>query len=214
MKKNTPEVTTSSASLSTNECISGRRHRGTSLFWVVIGILTTLMTVVEPVAAQDRTYNKPMYRDTRLDWCLTWATDCGRPAALAFCNRRRYADVGVFRAERVGKSEPTRLIGSNQVCSSNDSCTSFAYITCTNPIPTERVFANPVWKNHRLDVCLRWASDCGKPAADAFCRARGYSDALHAEQDAETGYSSTRVISSDQTCDKPFCRGFQQIICR
>ncbi|MGV0025415.1 hypothetical protein [Phormidesmis priestleyi] len=197
-----------------DEYSSDRKHRRTSLFWVTIGILTTLMTVVEPVAAQDGTYNKPRYRDTRLDWCQTWGTDCGRPAALAFCNRRRYAEVGVFRAERVGKSEPTRLIGSNQVCSGQDFCTAFAYIKCTNPIPSERVFVNPVWKNRRLDVCLRWAADCGKPAADAFCRTQGYLDAFHAEPDAEPGHSSTRVISSDQICDGSSCRGFQQIICR
>ena len=106
------------------------------------------------------------------------------------------------------------MIGSNQVCSGQDFCIAFAYIECTNSIPSERVFANPIWKNRRLDGYLRWAFDCGKPAADAFCRVQGYSDALHAEPDAESGHSATRVISSDQICDKPFCRGFQQIICR
>lgn len=214
MKRNMPEVIISAAPLIVNECNSDRRRKGTSLFLVAIGVLTALMTAIEPVAAQDRTYNKPRYGDTRLDWCLTWGTDCGRPAALDFCHRRRYADVVVFRAEKVGKSEPTTLIGSNQVCSGHDFCTAFAYITCTGPIPTERVFANPVWKDRRLDVCLRWGADCGKPAADAFCRANGYSDALHAVPDAKPGYASTRVISRDQICDKPFCRGFQQIICR
>jgi len=202
------------ALLSGNDCSSYRMRRGTRPFWAAISVLTALMSAIEPAAAQDRTYNKPRYRDMRLDWCLTWGTDCGKPAALEFCYRRRFEDVVVFRAEKVGKSESTRLIGSNQDCSGHDFCTAFAYITCTRPIPAERVFANPVWKDRRLDVCLRFGADCGKPAADAFCRAKGYSDALHAVPDAEAGYASTRVISSDQICDKPFCRGFQQIICR
>ena len=197
-----------------NDFYIDKRRRGTSLCLAVISVLIAFIVTIEPVAAQDKTYNQPRYRDTRLDWCLNWGTDCGKPAALAFCNRRRYADVVVFRAEKVGGSEPTRLIGSNQVCSGHDFCTAFAYITCTGPIPINRVFANPVWKGHRLDVCLRWAADCGKPTADAFCRAQGYSDALQAEPDAEPGYAPTRVISSDQICTGPGCRGFGQIICR
>ena len=179
--------------------------------WLAIGLW---ITVIAPVTAEDKTYNKPRYNDTRLDWCFTWGRDCGRPAALAFCHRKRFADVAVFRAEKVGKSAPTRTFGSNQVCNGHDFCTAFAYITCTAPIPAERAFVNPVWKNRRLDVCLRWGVECGKPAADAFCRAQGFTDALHAVLDANPGYAHTRVISSDQICDKPFCRGFQQIICR
>lgn len=181
------------------------------MFWLVIGVG---MSVIVPANAEDRTYNQPKYFDMRLDWCLNWGKECGRPAALEFCHRRRYADVVVFRAEKVGKSAPTRTMGSKQVCNGYDFCTAFAYITCTAPIPAARVFANPAWKNRRLDVCLRWGVDCGKPAADAFCRTKGYADALHALPDANSGYAHTRVISSDQICDKPFCRGFQQIICR
>lgn len=209
-----PKGTTSATLLIVNECNGYQGRRGTSQFFVVIGVISGLISTINPAIAEDKTYNKPRYMDTRLDWCLTWGSNCGRPPALEFCNRRRYTDVVVFRAEKVGRSEPTRLIGSNQTCSGNDFCTAFAYITCTGPIPAERVFANPVWKDRRLDVCLRWAADCGKPAADAFCRAKGYSDALHAVPDANPGYSQTRVISSDQICDKPFCAGFQQIICR
>ena len=113
----------------------------------------------------------------------------------------------------MGRSEPTRLIGSDQVCSGQDFCTAFAFITCSGPIPAKRVFANPAWKGHRLDVCLNWGADCSKPAADAFCRAEDYSDAFHAVSDAELGYASTRVIGSDLICDQLYCRGFQQIIC-
>jgi hypothetical protein len=166
-----------------------------------------------PAKAQDKTYNAPRHNDMRLDWCLTWGADCGRPAALAFCNRRRYEDVVVFRAEKVGNSAPTSLIGTNQVCR-GDFCTAFAYITCTAPIARDRVFANPTWNNQRLDVCREWGANCGRPAADAFCRANGFAAALHDTPDAEPGYGTTSVISTNQICDQPFCRGFQQIICR
>jgi hypothetical protein len=162
------------------------------------------------LAAQDRTYNKPRYRDQRLDWCLTWGTNCGKAAADDFCMRRRFTGARVFRAEVAG--EPTRLIGSGQVCSNH--CMAFAYITCSDPIPGSRIFANPVWRDLRLDVCREWATNCGKPAADAFCRAKGFSESMHAAADAEPGYTSTRVIGTDQVCNGSGCTGFQQIICK
>lgn len=190
---------------------SGKRLRFSLL---ALALATGLLAASEPAAAQDQTYNEPRYRDIRLDWCLTWGADCGRPAAVEFCRRRRFEDVVVFRAENVGRSQPTRLIGSDQVCSGEDFCTAFAYITCTGPIPHERVFQNPAWKDHRLDVCLRWAEDCGKPAADAYCRHQGFAESFHSTVDADPGPGKTRVISSDQICDGPYCRGFQQIICR
>jgi hypothetical protein len=162
----------------------------------------------------DRTYNQPRYLDDRLDWCLTFGANCGRPAAEAFCHRRRFEDVVVYRAEVVGTSARTRTIGSSQVCSGQSFCTAFAYITCTRPIPNSRVFANPTWNEYRLDACLQWATNCGKPAADAFCRAKGFSTSFDSTLDLESGYSSTRVIGTGQICTGPGCTGFQQIICQ
>jgi hypothetical protein len=197
------------------ECVAlDNRSATATRFSAAICLLLVVFCAINwPAAAQDRTYNAPRHNDLRLDWCLTWGTDCGRPAAVAYCNRRRYADVVVFRAEVVGRSEPTSLIGTNEVCSGHDFCTAFAYITCAAPIPRDHVFANPEWDGHRLDFCREWGTNCGQPAADAFCQALGFPGALHAAADRDPGYSSTRVISSGQVCDQPFCRGFQQIIC-
>lgn len=78
----------------------------------------------------------------------------------------------------------------------------------------DRTYNAPRHNDIRLDWCLTWGADCGRPAAVAFCQAHGYPGALHAAADRDPGYSSTRVISSGQVCDQPFCRGFQQIICR
>ncbi len=184
------------------------------IFTALFAVVYVLEWLAVPASAQDKTFNQPRYFDDRLDWCLTWGTDCGKPAALAFCNRRRFEDVVVFRAEVVGKSARTRLIGSNQVCSGQSFCTAFAYITCTKPISNERVFANPVWNGNRLDACLQWGANCGKPAADAFCRANYFSESFHSVLDAEPGRSTTRLIGTNQVCNQPFCVGFQQIICK
>ncbi len=159
------------------------------------------------------TFDRPRHMDDRLDWCLTWGTNCGQPAALAFCQRRRFEHVQGFDAEKVGRSARTRLIGTNQTCD-GDFCTAFLQITCSGKVPSSRVFANPVNNGHRLDVCREWGANCGKPAADAFCQAKGFSESMQHTVDPEPGYASTRVISSGQICQGNFCTGFQQIICR
>ncbi len=168
-------------------------------------------------ATSDRTFERPRYRDERLDRCLTWGANCGAPAAQAFCHRWRFEDAAAFAPEHVGRSARTRLIsadqsGSDQTCD-GDACTAFRYITCTRPVPYQRVFANPANGDRRLDVCLQWATNCGKPVADAFCKQEGFSDALYFVVDPETGYAPTRLIGTNQVCTSG-CRGFQEIICR
>ena len=159
------------------------------------------------------TFDRPRHMDDRLDWCLTWGANCGQPAALEFCHRRRFDNVQGFGPEKVGRSARTRLIGTGQTCD-GDVCTAFSQITCSGRIPQSRVFANPVNKGYRLDVCREWGANCGKPAADAFCVAEGFGGSLQNTPDAEPGYASTRVISSGQICEGKICTGFQQIICQ
>jgi hypothetical protein len=159
------------------------------------------------------TFNKPRYMDDRLDWCLNWGANCGQPAALEFCHRRRFENVQGFEPEKVGRSARTRLMGTGQTCD-GDFCTAFLQITCAGRIPSTRVFANPENNGYRLDVCREWGANCGKPAADAFCVAQGFRGSLHHTPDPEPGRNSTRVISSGQICEGKSCTGFQQIICQ
>lgn len=165
-------------------------------------------------AKDEQTYIKPRWQDERLDWCLNWGTDCGKAAADNFCKRRRFTGARDFEPDpNIGRSEPTRVSGTNQVCN-QPFCTGFKAITCYGPIPSNRVFANPAWREHRLDVCLTWGNNCGKPAADVFCQKSGFSSSFYAVADAKPGYSSTRLIGTDQICDKNFCTGFQMIVCQ
>ena len=181
--------------------------------------------VTDPAQGEDKTYRKPRWMDQRLDWCFVWGKDCGQPAADHFCRRRRFSGAKDFRAEpNVGTYEPTRLAGSNQVCN-QPFCTGFEYITCFGPLPTDQVFAPPVWsksgvtdcdneKCYRLDWCLNWEKDCGKPAADAFCRANGFPESLFYLADPGVGTQPTMLIGTGQICNAPFCTAFQMITCK
>jgi hypothetical protein len=61
---------------------------------------------------------------------------------------------------------------------------------------------------------LHWENDCGKPAADAFCKANGFLDAIYFQADPGVGTQPTRLIGTEQICDQKFCTAFQIITCR
>jgi choice-of-anchor C domain-containing protein len=76
------------------------------------------------------------------------------------------------------------------------------------------IFKKPSIDNYRLDWCRVWGADCGKGAADAFCRLKGYEKAINWEEAFDIGASSpTKVISSGQICNQGFCDGFKFIEC-
>lgn len=164
-----------------------------------------------PALAADKVFKEPLWFDDRLDVCLTWATNCGKPAADNFCMRRRYTSAASFVPQPgVGK---TRVSGTNQICNGK-GCTGFASITCTGLIPSERVFANPAYNNYRLDSCKFFGKECGKPAADAFCAKNGYRSSFYSVLDSTAGRGKTKVIGNEQICDGKGCVGFQMIVCQ
>lgn len=77
-----------------------------------------------------------------------------------------------------------------------------------------RTFTHPKIDGLRLDWCLRWNEGCGKQAADAFCRRRGYERASSWAKDRHIGLREpTKVISTGQICRQSFCDGFKYIRC-
>ena len=75
-------------------------------------------------------------------------------------------------------------------------------------------FDKPTYKGYRLDICRVWAGDCGKGAADAFCRTKGFASAESWEVDHDIGHiSPTIVISSERICNQRLCDGFKFIKC-
>ncbi len=77
-------------------------------------------------------------------------------------------------------------------------------------------FKGPMMGGVPLDHCVTFGKDCGKPAADAFCRSQGFSGS---ESFGEEMVATTRTPSGD-LCDQsfapnraPFCGRFTQIDC-
>jgi hypothetical protein len=167
---------------------------------------------------ETKSFNQPQYKGHLLDWCVTWATDCGKPAADKFCQKNGYDSASAFpKWNNPGQS--TRLIGSNQVCD-EDECDGFTTIQCSKTVADgggsgggeEVTFVKPKYKGKRLDWCKSWATDCGEPAADAFCEYKGYDGSTDFVEAVDIG--NTKVISSGQVCTDQACDGFKKITCQ
>jgi len=74
----------------------------------------------------------------------------------------------------------------------------------------ERTFPRPTHKNSpRLDNCENFGSSCGQPAADHYCRIKGYERASQFQTEPA---SPTRVMSG-KVCQDSGCVGFRFIVC-
>ena len=75
-------------------------------------------------------------------------------------------------------------------------------------------FANPKVGAQRLDLCLNWGTGCGKPAADAWCVSKGFTNSAgHAVANNIGASTPTRLITTGAVCDQNYCDGFAQITC-
>ena len=73
-----------------------------------------------------------------------------------------------------------------------------------------RNFFAPEVDGRRLDSCLTGGQDCGKPAADAFCKVQGFESALLFQRESVAG---TIRLANGGLCTGPSCNSFKQIKC-
>jgi hypothetical protein len=144
-----------------------------------------------------------------LDWCRDWGVNCGKPAADAFCHSRGFAAAKKFEiAQNIGR---TATFTEHKICN-NPDCDGFEMIEC---VGTATVFETPwiiagVVREARLDWCREWTVNCGKPAADAYCKSQGLPrGALRFEIQKHVPYTVT--ITERRLCED--CDGFKLIVC-
>jgi hypothetical protein len=165
-------------------------------------------------SAKTTSFVKPKWNGDRLDWCVNWAQGCGQQAATAFCKAKGYNNATAFSMDpNIGAVQRTRLIGTGAVCDQG-FCDGFKAVTCFKPNPVA-YFSKPKWNGDRLDWCVNWAQGCGKAAADAFCKAKGFVQAGGFSMDPDIGaVQRTRLIATGAVCDQGFCDGFKGITCK
>ena len=84
----------------------------------------------------------------------------------------------------------------------------------TSASVASQTYAFPVHEIYRLNFCLNWDKDCGEPAAQAWCKVRGFNRAAAWSVDKNIGsLFPTIVLGENRVCSQFICDGFQEITC-
>ena len=76
--------------------------------------------------------------------------------------------------------------------------------------PPPARFMYPTTQEYRLDACLNSRSECGQPAANAFCHDHGYAKAVDWRIDDHV--APTMTLRTGLVCNEE-CKGFVYIVC-
>jgi hypothetical protein len=174
---------------------------------IVLFLLLTIVVLFlpTPVPAAEAHYRNPKVFQIALDFCQQWGRNCGQPAADAYCRQKGYRRALAFNVKY--DTPPTRIISSNQVCQA-PGCDRIDYVVCE----AEAVFTNPIYGQYPLDFCFHWGKNCGKPAADGFCRSKGYNWSV--DFAVRPDFPPTRVIGTGQVCNQPYCDRIVLVTCK
>ena len=76
-----------------------------------------------------------------------------------------------------------------------------------------RTFFSPMVGGERLHACLQADEECGKPAADAWCRSKGYESALLYQTDRREGIEYTRSVLDGRIYTGGESKSFVEVKC-
>ncbi|MCB0418097.1 MAG: hypothetical protein KDD39_10625 [Bdellovibrionales bacterium] len=148
--------------------------------------------------------DKPTYRGDRLDWCYNFGTGCGQTVVNEYCKTLGMTGSKYFTQDpNIGR---TRLL-TDAVCE-DSYCDGFKYLYCRK---LNETILKPKYRGDRLDWCADFGTQCGKPAADLYCKKQGWTAAYDYAQDPNIG--RTRLIN-DAVCEDSYCDGFKYIKCK
>jgi hypothetical protein len=157
-------------------------------------------------------YEFPRVRGELVDWCVTWATNCGQPGADQFCRTQGH-DRAIAWERYPGQR--TLVLGDNRICPAG--CDALRDVVCTGTAPgaappppsVVQTFAVPRVNGEIVDWCVTWATDCGQPGADNFCRTQGFSRATNWERFPG---QRTLVLGENRICPGG-CDGLRNVTC-
>ena len=116
------------------------------------------------------TFNDPTHHNKLVDFCLSFKTDCGQPAADAYCAEKGYGGAVDYSKTR-SYTKSTLTMDQHTTCTpAHNVCDSFGYILCG--VATQ-IYYNPTEHERPIDGCYKWESSRGDDA-DAFCEDKGH----------------------------------------
>lgn len=85
-------------------------------------------------------------------------------------------------------------------------------LSSTAASATARSFFTPAVDGQRIAFCVQSGEECGKPAADVWCRSQGFAEALLFQRD-DAGEDKLLYADTGELCAKENCISFRQIKC-
>lgn len=181
--------------------------------------------------ASEQTFSKPKEGSLRIDWCLMWGDQCGKPAADKFCQNKGYTQsIDNVQDVDIGASGIATIVqGTGQICN-QAICDGFTYVTCQKPdsLPPppgpppgpgpggdSHLYKKPKIGGARLNYCYKKGNGCdGQTAADAYCESKGYDAATDFNQSAPlTGFVPTRYIGNGKISKQAVSFSYSDITC-
>jgi hypothetical protein len=74
-----------------------------------------------------------------------------------------------------------------------------------------RTFSPPLYRTVQLNICLRRDEECGRPVADRWCQAQGFSSASGWKE--ESNVDRNLFLGDEGICSDADCSGFSEITC-
>jgi len=112
-----------------------------------------------------------------LDHCATFGAGCDYPTATnQACKAFGFEGSVSSTFANVAASDSTKILGDQRTCA-GAGCGAFTKLVCTGRLPTfhphhgDRAIRFP---HHFLDHCYMFGAQCDQPAADAFCKLKGF----------------------------------------
>jgi hypothetical protein len=189
------------------------------------------LTVAMQTQSHGASIDHPTMHGASVDWCSTWATNCGAGGANLYCKKIGFSHATHWVTYKPGK---TWVIGSDQYCK-GDSCMGFSQVTCvakgtgkqgsgfigggisigpqggpSGGSSGSNSFDSPVINGAVVDWCSTWATNCGAGGANLYCQMMGYSGAVNWTTNKP---GKTWVVGSNQYCNGGFCVGFSHVTC-
>lgn len=92
---------------------------------VVCSTSGTVPAPPPPPTLQSQHFSIPRYNGELVDWCVTWATDCGQGGADQFCRTQGFSHASSWQRY---PGQRTLVLGDNQICA--NGCDALRDVTC------------------------------------------------------------------------------------
>jgi hypothetical protein len=193
----------------------GHRFRLVAVVAAACAFAAGAMLAAQPAApTEHETFAAPALDGLPVDACLTKEGGCGLLSANAFCHSQGYEHATAWSSAPAAQ---TLIAGSGLICQTGPTlrCNSLRNVACTRPVPPpgSRTYAIPLANGAPVALCRTSSDDCGKAAADQFCRRQDFE---RASWWSWTNYKETWNIATGERCTASAdrrCEGLRKVVC-